>query len=177
VKPSLENAQVSWKTHPMSKLAQADSFPWIVGALLIVAAIPAGVALTGTTENSTPVAVATTSPLAAPHPAVSAAAAAIPAHPTTPVATKSPPLPAGQVWQCVVNGQRTFSDAPCGTGASIRQLNAVNGMEAAPREPMYRYPAYDSSAGYAARRSGTRCTDRRSLQLQSTSGARRATAA
>jgi hypothetical protein len=56
-------------------------------------------------------------------------------------------LPPGQVWQCVRDGHKTFSDAPCGAGATIRHLNDLNIMEAAPasRAPAYPPPvvAYD----------------------------------
>jgi hypothetical protein len=135
----------------MAKVAQADLFPWILGFLLIVGAIPAVVALTETIEKPAPVAVAAP----APRSAVSAAAVPLATQPKASVAatqpTKPPPLPAGQVWQCVINGQRTFSDSPCGAGASIRQLNAVNGMEGAVPAPNYPYPAYGPSAGYDPR--------------------------
>jgi len=54
-------------------------------------------------------------------------------------------LPAGQVWQCVRNGERIFSDARCGDGATIRQLNDVNRMDAvsASRAPSYA-PSFDA---------------------------------
>jgi hypothetical protein len=62
-----------------------------------------------------------------------------------------PSLPAGQVWQCIRNGQRIFSDARCGDGATIRQLNDVNRMDAAPvsRAPRYA-PSPGAYAAYAA---------------------------
>jgi hypothetical protein len=41
-------------------------------------------------------------------------------------------LPLGSVWECVVNGQRTFSDAPCGAHPVIRQLHPLNTMESSP---------------------------------------------
>jgi hypothetical protein len=43
-------------------------------------------------------------------------------------------LPAGQVWECKAHGQHVFSDKPCGADASIRQLRALNTMEA-PAQP------------------------------------------
>jgi len=59
-----------------------------------------------------------------------------------------PSLPAGQVWQCIRNGQRIFSDARCGDGATIRQLNDVNRMDAVPAS---RAPRHAPSPGaYAA---------------------------
>jgi uncharacterized protein DUF4124 len=105
-------------------------------------AIPAVVALTGTAEK--------------PATAVVGQSATVPAPPTTPAVSPAaavqppgqPALPADQVWQCKVNGQRIFSDSPCGAGASIRQLSAVNGMDAAPPVHTYRYPTYGPGAGY-----------------------------
>jgi hypothetical protein len=67
------------------------------------------------------------------------------------LAPPHPALPAGQVWQCIRDGQRVFSDTRCGEGATIRQLNDTNRMDTAPawrggfRSPgQGAYPAYDS---------------------------------
>jgi hypothetical protein len=67
------------------------------------------------------------------------------------LAPPHPALPAGQVWQCIRNGQRVFSDTRCGEGATIRQLNDTNRMDTAPawrgavRSPVQgAYAAYDS---------------------------------
>src|SRR5580658_1774557 len=49
-------------------------------------------------------------------------------------------LPQGSVWECVLNGQRPFSDAPCGARPVIRQLNPVNTMESS---PAFSYGTYD----------------------------------
>ena len=56
-------------------------------------------------------------------------------------------LPQGSVWECVLNGQRTFSDAPCGARPVIRQLNPVNTMESS---PAFSYDSYDSAYAAAA---------------------------
>ena len=56
------------------------------------------------------------------------------------------PLPPGQVWQCVHDGLKIFSDAPCGSGATIRQLNDLNVMDPAPEN---RAPPYPSRMSYA----------------------------
>jgi len=62
-----------------------------------------------------------------------------------------PFLPAGQVWQCIRDGQRIFSDAPCGAGSTIRQLNDVNRMDAAPAGAAHYYPPpRDAYAAYPA---------------------------
>jgi hypothetical protein len=71
-------------------------------------------------------------------------------------APASPPsdaaAPSGQIWECTTNGLRTFSNNPCGTKSSIRELNTINRMEAAPAvrtvhtytspvsPPQYSYP-------------------------------------
>lgn len=86
--------------------------------------------------------------------ALSSPAAPPPARPVTGSA-RSPqagmvartPLPAGQVWQCVIDGKRIFSDAPCGEHASIRQLSELNVMDAPPaRSYTYAYPYAPASA-------------------------------
>jgi beta-lactamase regulating signal transducer with metallopeptidase domain len=41
-------------------------------------------------------------------------------------------LAPGQVWQCVIDGQRVFSDGPCGKDASVRRLSDPNIMDAVP---------------------------------------------
>jgi hypothetical protein len=102
-------------------------------------------------------------PASAPAPAAAAqsgSAAGVAAVPQPPAAQASSadsasPPPAGQIWQCVVNGQKVFSDKRCGNGASVMQLGDLNVMDvpAAPPQPFYgRYPpgygggAYGSSA-------------------------------
>jgi len=76
------------------------------------------------------------------------AGAASPVSTAVSAAEKSPRLPAGQVWECNSNGQRTFSSSPCGPGASIRQLNAINTMEASPLLPYT--SSYDDGQGYSS---------------------------
>jgi hypothetical protein len=162
----------------MDKDAQTDLFPWILGILLVAVAIPAVLAFTKPADRPIRV-VATTvtpsqpgSPTAAASPATTANT---PAPLTTPIApavsapaTRSitpavaagaqsavrPALPVGQVWQCVVNGQKVFSDTACGDGATIRQLSDVNGMDPTPvaRAPLYTgygpYPGYGPNPDY-----------------------------
>ena len=55
-------------------------------------------------------------------------------------------LPAGQVWECLVDGQKVFSDRSCGKHATVRRLGALNVMDSStvPRMPPYPY-----SMGYA----------------------------
>ena len=49
-------------------------------------------------------------------------------------------LPPGQVWQCMVNGQRVFSDTRCGDDASVRVLGQLNRMDPTPVLPVAAYP-------------------------------------
>jgi hypothetical protein len=63
-----------------------------------------------------------------------------------PAAAASSDLPAGEVWQCIVNGQKVFSDKRCGTGASVRQIGDINVMDTPAAQPAP-YGAYRS--GYA----------------------------
>jgi hypothetical protein len=65
---------------------------------------------------------------------------------------RTPPLPPGQVWQCVHDGHKIFSDAPCGSGATIRQLNDVNVMDAAPATRIPGYPPGVATPGVATPR-------------------------
>ena len=54
------------------------------------------------------------------------------AHAPQVAAAAHTPLPPGQVWECVIDGARIFSDAPCGEHASIRQLRELNLMDSPP---------------------------------------------
>ena len=65
-------------------------------------------------------------------------------------AERAPPLPPGQVWQCVHDGHKIFSDAPCGSGATIRQLNDVNVMHSSPPTHALEYLPGVANAPYAA---------------------------
>ena len=131
----------------MWKDTDTDLVPWILGGILIAAGAIAILAAKAPPVTPPPQVVAASRPVAAPtqtprdqapRDGMPGPAAAI--HPAM-----RPALPAGQVWQCVVNGQRTFFDSPCGAGASVRQLNPVNRMDAAPLRPVWSYPAPDPS--------------------------------
>lgn len=63
---------------------------------------------------------------------------------------RASPLPPGQVWQCVHDGHKIFSDAPCGSGATVRQLNDVNVMDPAPATRVGGYPPGVAMPGVAA---------------------------
>ncbi len=132
----------------MSKNEQIDLLPWIFSGLLIAVAVPAVMALTGGTKV-TPQAprvamVASDSVNTVPVPIPPAPLPATVA-PVAPVAPES----ATQIWQCVSNGQKTFSDSPCGAGASVHQLSEINRMDATPVSHTTAYSAYPS-LNYAA---------------------------
>src|SRR5271165_3786377 len=106
----------------MAKHTDADLFPWILGGVLITTATLATIIVaTHTPASSTPKA-PTPSAKSVATPATSAPAAPVQAPPTAQPAAQDG-LPPGTVWECIVNGERTFSDAPCGARSSIRQLS------------------------------------------------------
>jgi hypothetical protein len=145
----------------------AHAVQWILGCLLAVSgATAAAIGLTsepasaqpapGTSANETRAGAVSAPPATPATPAASLpgrtaplpAAAPPPARAATGGA-HSPPLPTvartplspGQVWQCVIDGERIFSDAPCGEHASIRQLRELNVMDAPPAQSYaYAYP-------------------------------------
>jgi hypothetical protein len=139
---------------------ERDLLPWIFGAVLAACAafaiavgtnhriaspeLPmASQAVTVTAAPTTTLPPTVPAPVAQPAPAAAAA----------PIEAPTSALPPGQVWECRINGQRTFSNSPCGANASIRQLNTLNTMQASPLlAPMPTYepgplygPAYEDS--------------------------------
>jgi hypothetical protein len=110
----------------MTNSADRDLLPWILGGLLIVlVAVAIGCA---SSDQSGPPASA---------PLSQSSAVPLPAEfsrpPTLTARNSGPPAPAPhRVWECMVNGQRTFSDSPCGTTSTIRQLSEINRMDPTP---------------------------------------------
>jgi hypothetical protein len=124
----------------MSKYEQIDFFPWILGGLVVAVAIPAVMALSRSVDG----------PIRDPKLTIAAPSSVNPV-PTTmrpaslpatvvPVPSQSPT----RIWQCASNGQKTFSDSPCGADASLRQLSAINRMDVAPASHVATYPVYSS---------------------------------
>jgi hypothetical protein len=115
---------------------------WILRGLVVAfAAIPIGISFANTTASNS---ANTPSHAVAkvPTPVASTTTEAPPAiQPTVRVA-----LPPGQVWECVLNGQRTFSDTRCGVRSSIRQLSQLNIMDATEVSPVTSFDRY--SSGY-----------------------------
>jgi hypothetical protein len=129
----------------MSKNAQVDLLPWIFGGLLIAVAVPAVMALTGGTKE-TPQA-----PRVVTMASDSVNTVPVPIRPASLPAAVAPVAPesATQIWQCVSNGQKTFSDSPCGADATVHQLSEINRMDAVPVSHTTAYSAYPS-LNYAA---------------------------
>jgi hypothetical protein len=126
----------------MSKDEHIDLFPWILGGLIIAIAIPTVMALNRSTNETAPV--TTMAPVSADSRSVGGQAAPLLAT-VAPVKSKL----ANQIWQCVNNGQKTFSDSPCGADASVHQLSEINGMDSTAAANATAYPTRPSSA-YAA---------------------------
>ncbi len=149
---------------PMPVDSQVGLLPWILGGIM-TAAGAAALFVTVESPHHTRMSAIAAGAGSAAVPAAAAASAALTTGrnlpPATaaqaPVAAAPPPLsagqpkslpalPAGEVWQCTVNGQLTFSDAPCGKDSSIRRLKETNIMDPSPSLPSWAYQRPD--AGY-----------------------------
>jgi hypothetical protein len=124
--------------------------PWILGGLSAAAIAVAFAAVsTHRTAPSLPSQVVAAQPLASPPalpaptiaPAPSPAAALSPTEPN-PVPSSTPPppqvqnavapeMPGGQIWECVTNGVKTFSNNPCGEKSTQLDVGPINTMSAA----------------------------------------------
>jgi hypothetical protein len=122
--------------------------PWILGGLSVatVAAVIT-VAFAGKTAPgrgpagaaTAQVTVPAPTPAAAPAEAPMPAAAAVPAVAETapPPAAQAqaaaePVLQAGQIWECMTNGVKTFSNNPCGEKSTLLEVRAINTMNPTP---------------------------------------------
>jgi len=54
-------------------------------------------------------------------------------------------VPSSQIWECTTNGQRTFSNKPCGDKSSIREVSPINVMNPTPILPSARTYAPESN--------------------------------
>jgi hypothetical protein len=135
-------------------IRENDMLPWIIGGLSL-ATIAVAVAVSSTIGTAkklpSPVQATVSAPIPVSAPAAPLSVSA-PAPAPAPVPATAPPpdaslaldpvQPAGapmasanQIWECTTNGQRTFSDKPCGGHATLREMNPLNVMNAAPRSP------------------------------------------
>jgi hypothetical protein len=131
-----------------------DFLPWIFGGL--ATATVAMAIIVG--SNNGP------APKKSPAPSLTAAHALPPAPAeTVPVAvpvvvpvqalaaaqlqTVTPPIEqSGQIWECTINGQRTFSDKRCGENPSLRKIGPINTMDPT--------PIFRSNSSYGPQSSG-----------------------
>lgn len=151
-----------------------DLLPWILGGVSIfaVAAVITLVSVNKTKATSSPPA------LASLQPTPSAARAQPASEPAAPVALSTalqpaslpqptpapqplpapqgaaqPPVQGGQIWQCITNGVKTFSNNPCGDKSSLVAVREINTMSATPPVRYARsypaQPAYSPQPSYS----------------------------
>jgi hypothetical protein len=132
-----------------------DLLPWILGGLSTAAvAVAISVGSTGrTAPTNLPVptqATAQRMPVANLTAAPAEPAAAPAAAPST-AAVQLPPIappaaPGNQIWECTTNGQKTFSDNPCGDKPTLREVGPINVMNPTPiRSPARQYYGPESN--------------------------------
>jgi hypothetical protein len=128
--------------------------PWILGGLSVATVATVAAVITvafarKTAPGGRPAGAATAQVTSAPDsvpspaPAVAAVAATIPAA-VPAVAETAPPqaaqaqaaaepvLQAGQIWECMTNGVKTFSNNPCGEKSTLLEVRAINTMNPTP---------------------------------------------
>jgi hypothetical protein len=144
--------------------------PWILGGLTM-AGVAVAVAMVSSgrpVTPSLPQASAVTAPISAPVslPLPTPAAEAAPATQVAPAVEAaampdvSAPMPAaeaqtttepteqsGQIWECTTNGQKTFSNNPCGEKSTLLAMRPINTMNPTPEVRDAR--AYGSDPRYA----------------------------
>jgi hypothetical protein len=126
-----------------------DLLPWIFGGLSMVSV---ALAVTiGSTSRTAPKTLQAPSQTTA-HilPEAEAAIAPTPTPAATLATAQIQPVPApqepnGQIWECTINGQKTFSDNPCGEKSSLHEIGPINGMDPTPILPRARSNAPESS--------------------------------
>jgi hypothetical protein len=101
---------------------------------------PAGAPLAGAPPAATPTP-ANPVPQTTPAPTVEAAA----------MTSDAAPQSGAEIWECTTNGQKTFSDKPCGDKPVRRELSALNVMNPTPILPVvhsYEEHYYGPEPGY-----------------------------
>lgn len=128
----------------MIETKEADLLPWIFGSL-VVAIAAVGLMIASTHKDD----------LDAHSPRIRVVPEPSAANPTPsqPALVASGAMPTvgtpRRVWECAVNGQKTFSDAPCGVGSTVRELSPVNRMNPTPTPPPNTYYANPTDTSYA----------------------------
>jgi hypothetical protein len=126
--------------------------PWILGGLsmaTLAIAISVGWAKE-IAPNSSPApsqtaaqilpAEVSTAPAPAPAPTLTVARIRPVTPPTAPTVEAT-----RQIWECRINGIRTFSDNPCGDKSSLREIGPINRMDPTPILPLSRSYVLESS--------------------------------
>jgi hypothetical protein len=159
---------------------QRDLLPWILGGLSVATvAVVITVASAGKTvaPSQRPAGAATAQVTSAPDsvslPAPAAAVATVTAVPAAVVAvpavaemapppeaqaqaTAEPAVQSGQIWECMTNGVKTFSNNPCGEKSTLLEVRAINTMNptsvvryARTNAPQPYSPAYTDQDDYS----------------------------
>jgi hypothetical protein len=148
---------------------QASLLPWILGGLSVATvAVAITLASAGKTAPSVRPADAATAQVTSapdsvslPAPAAVAAVAAVAETAPPPAAqaqaAAEPALQTGQIWECMTNGVKTFSNNPCGEKSTLLEVRAINTMNPTPvvryarayaPEPRYS-PGYADQSNYS----------------------------
>lgn len=124
-----------------------DLLPWIFGGLSIATvAIAITVGSTNGTAPRDSQAPRQTIAFTLPEAEVATAPAPAPTLAAAQIQTVTPPTESNsQIWECTINGQKTFSDSPCGTKSSLLEIGPINGMDPTPIRPLARSYAPESS--------------------------------
>jgi hypothetical protein len=135
-----------------------DLLPWILGGL-VMATVALAIAVASTnriaprnsptlSQTATQTLPATLPAIAAPAPASAERASPPPvaAAPVQAMIPTPPTEPNVKIWECTINGIRTFSNRSCGDKPSIREIGPVNTMESTPVFPFDR--AYRPESTY-----------------------------
>jgi hypothetical protein len=134
-----------------------DLLPWILGGLSM-ATVALAMTVASTNRTTAPSLRASSQPTAhllsqapvdnSPAPAPPPVPATVPTLAATPPPAQSPSQPsaANQIWECTINGQKTFAGKPCGGKSTLREVGPINTMQAAPLLPPSR--SYQTQSGY-----------------------------
>jgi hypothetical protein len=100
---------------------------------------PVALSAVAVAPSTAPVGLSTASP----PPAVAPDSTPSSAQPTA----AQPPVEGGQIWECMTNGVKTFSNNPCGDKSSLVAVRAINTMNATP--PVRYARAYPAQPAYS----------------------------
>lgn len=145
-------AAASWDNPAMDK--DRDLLPWILGGLSM-ATVALAMTVASINKIAAPSLRSSGQPTAHLKPQAPVdnsptppAPMTVPTLAATPLPAQSPSQPsaANQIWECTINGQKTFAGKPCGGKSTLREVGPINTMEAAPLLPPSR--SYQTQSGY-----------------------------